>query len=79
MRALLPGLVAVCKALMQHDEQEGIKAMEFFDELLESSVKLSNEDITLIVGFFLELASTKDLEDSTRTAALSHVVNIAYT
>lgn len=79
MRALLPGLVAVCKALLQHDEQEGVKGMEFFDELMESNMKLTNEDITLIVAFFLEVASTKDLDDSTRAAALSHVVNIAYT
>lgn len=64
---------------MQHDEQEGIKAMEFFDELMDSEMKLTGEDITLIVGFFLELAANQDLEESTRTAALSHIVSITYT
>lgn len=40
MRTMLPGLVVVCKRLMEHDESEGIKAMEFFDEVMDSSIKL---------------------------------------
>jgi hypothetical protein len=40
----------------------------------------TNEDLVLLVSFFLEVASMKDTVDpSVRTAALQHVINVTYT
>lgn len=37
---MLPGLVIVCKRILEHDDADGMAAMEFFDELVEGELKM---------------------------------------
>jgi hypothetical protein len=40
VRQMLPGLVIVCKRILEHDDADGMAAMEFFDELVEGELKM---------------------------------------
>eukprot|EP01134_Creolimax_fragrantissima_P003802 CFRG3802T1 len=77
LRAMLPQLKETCMFLLANDENQGVKSMEFFDELMDSDFSLSGEDAALLMGFFIEVASNTNAEHSARQSAISQIVSLS--
>ena len=71
LNSLVVPVLAVAKnALELGEEKDGALAFEVFDELVEQQPKALTGHIELVVAFCLEVASSQDLDASTRRRAL---------
>ncbi|KAL5466681.1 hypothetical protein EMCRGX_G030825 [Ephydatia muelleri] len=69
---LIPNVVTVIKALVLRDEDKACEAMELFDELVECEVDITSH-VSLLIRFFLELATNTSLGNSIRVKGLALV------
>eukprot|EP00124_Ichthyophonus_hoferi_P004066 Ihof_evm2s406 gene=Ihof_evmTU2s406 len=77
LRVVIPAILQVIKVTLESDETEAISAMDFFSELMEADVPLKGDEVKAMIGFFLEVASNKNLENSTRVIALNHIISLS--
>lgn len=73
MRALIPSLIVALRHLIKADEDHASKAMEVFNELIDSEVSVIIPHVADIISFCLEVGCDTSLTDSLRVKALSCV------
>ncbi|XP_063901294.1 uncharacterized protein LOC135120895 [Zophobas morio] len=67
-------VVTTVKRLIVNDEDQALKAFDFFDSLFDSEVALEAVNIVPLVHFFLEVASEKSYSIEIRISSLAHIV-----
>ncbi|XP_077663099.1 importin-4 isoform X2 [Eretmochelys imbricata] len=71
MHSLVPKIISAVRQLISINEVHASEAMEVFDELMESEVSVIVQHLSDVVGFCLEVASSRVLGDALRVKALS--------
>eukprot|EP00128_Syssomonas_multiformis_P019057 Colp12_sorted_trinity150504_noHs@13741 len=74
VQGVLGAVIAVIDTLLREDEPEAVKAMEIFDEFMDSTVPLVGAEMRQLLSYMLNIAANKEYEDATRVKALSFVV-----
>lgn len=59
--------------LNSQDEDNAVKVFEVFDDLIECEVPVLTKAIPALASLFLEIASKKELEQSTRLKGLNFI------
>jgi hypothetical protein len=69
----MPRLMQTVRALVIADRQQAIKAMELFDDLVQSAITVIVAYMTPLVEMFLEFAGNKTLDDSIRISSITFI------
>jgi len=66
-------ITVIHDCLNNQDEDNAVKVFEVFDNLIECDVPVLSKAIPQLASLFLEIASKKDLEQSTRLKGLNFI------